>query len=224
MNMWRVGHILLMLPRACVLHAARHPLDAALSAYAQPFAYAALPWAWDLGDIATQLEATWALADHWSAAAPGRVHTVLYEDVVARPEAALREALAACGLAFEPRVLRFYETGDDGGDSRGGGSGNGGSSGGNGGGGGSAGVHTASQAQVRRPLYKSAVGRWRRYARRLGGLRRRLAPLVARYERALADTEARRAAAAGGDLGRSTQEANGDLGDSAENTDLRDEL
>ncbi|GBG00307.1 hypothetical protein Rsub_13069, partial [Raphidocelis subcapitata] len=55
-NIWRVGHILLMLPgRSCVIHAARHPLDAALSCYAQPFAhYSSVPWAWDLEDIASE--------------------------------------------------------------------------------------------------------------------------------------------------------------------------
>jgi hypothetical protein len=55
MNLWRVGHVLLMLPRACIVHTARHPLDAALSCYAQPFAHAAMPWAWDLDDIADQV-------------------------------------------------------------------------------------------------------------------------------------------------------------------------
>lgn len=66
MNLWRVGHILLMLPRACVIHAARHPLDAALSCYAQPFSYGAMPWAWDLEDIAEQVTAGGASAVHES--------------------------------------------------------------------------------------------------------------------------------------------------------------
>ena len=57
MNLWRVGHMLVMLPRACVIHAARHPLDVAMSCYAQPFSYSAMPWAWDLGDIAEQVGA-----------------------------------------------------------------------------------------------------------------------------------------------------------------------
>jgi hypothetical protein len=214
MNIWRVGHILLMLPRACIVHAARHPLDAALSCYAQPFAYSAVPWAWDLDTIADQVrqvarrlrlapeprarvqtrmrgssaarlsrgraawaragpppqvENVWALAEHWEAAAPGRIHTVLYEDLVAHPEAAVRELLAACGLAYEPAVLKFHERAPG------------------------RGVHTASQAQVRQPLYASAVRRWEAYAGRIAPLRARLAPLVERYERRLAAAAALRA-------------------------------
>jgi hypothetical protein len=38
-NLWLVGYIQMLLPRACILHVARHPLDVALSCYAQPFGY-----------------------------------------------------------------------------------------------------------------------------------------------------------------------------------------
>ena len=125
---------------------------------------------------APQLETAWALAEHWERAAPGRLATVLYEDLVAHPEAAVREVLGACGIGFEPRVLAFHEASA----------------------GAAQGVLTASQAQVRRPLYGGAVGRWRRYARQMGGAAARLAPLVERYERRLAAAAARRAAGGGG--------------------------
>ena len=35
----------------------------------------ALSWAWDLADIASQLQMTWDIAEHWEAQLPGRVHT-----------------------------------------------------------------------------------------------------------------------------------------------------
>lgn len=38
-NLWLVGYIQMLLPRACIVHVARHPLDVALSCYAQPFGY-----------------------------------------------------------------------------------------------------------------------------------------------------------------------------------------
>ena len=71
-----------------------------------------------------QLDMTWTLAAHWEAAAPGRVTTVLYEDLVAHPEAVIREVMDACGLDFEPGVLRFQDAAKG------------------------RAVHTASQAQV----------------------------------------------------------------------------
>jgi hypothetical protein len=39
--------------------------------------------------------------------------------------------------------------------------------------------------QVRQPLYKSSVGRWKAYEQQLAGLEQRLAPLIARYEKLL---------------------------------------
>ncbi|GBF94412.1 chromatin-remodeling complex ATPase chain [Raphidocelis subcapitata] len=120
----------------------------------------------------------WGLAAHWEAAAPGRFHTLLYEDLVANPEAAASEALRACrlGLEFEPQMLKFHESDPTRGR----------------------GVHTASQTQVRRPLYNSSVARWRRYEAELAPLRARLGRIVDDYEARLAAVEARRRAEAGG--------------------------
>lgn len=47
-NAWNIGYIQLMLPEARIIHAARHPMDAGLSCYAQPFEGRGTPWAWDL--------------------------------------------------------------------------------------------------------------------------------------------------------------------------------
>lgn len=111
-NLWLVGYIQLLLPRSCVVHVARHPLDVALSCYAQPFGYSSsvLAWSWDLGAIASQLEMSWALAAHWQQQLPGRLHTVLYEELVVHPEAVARRLLDACGLDWEPGVLQFQHT------------------------------------------------------------------------------------------------------------------
>lgn len=70
-NLWLVGYIQLLLPDACVVHVVRHPMDAGLSCYSQPFGYSGMPWSWDLGDIAAQVNMTWELADHWDKALPG---------------------------------------------------------------------------------------------------------------------------------------------------------
>lgn len=76
-NLWLVGYIHMLLPQSCILHVARHPMDVALSCYAQPFGYStsALAWAWDLSAIAAQLQMTWEVAEHWEEQLPGRVLT-----------------------------------------------------------------------------------------------------------------------------------------------------
>lgn len=76
-NLWLVGYIHMLLPNACIVHVVRHPMDVALSCYAQPFGYsaAALAWSWDMSAIASQLQMTWELAEHWAEQLPGRIHT-----------------------------------------------------------------------------------------------------------------------------------------------------
>ena len=44
-NAFNLGYIQLALPRSCVIHTVRHPLDVALSCFSQPFEGRGLPWA-----------------------------------------------------------------------------------------------------------------------------------------------------------------------------------
>lgn len=44
-NAFNLGYMQLTLPRACILHTVRHPLDVALSCFSQPFEGRGLPWA-----------------------------------------------------------------------------------------------------------------------------------------------------------------------------------
>jgi len=47
-NVWNVGYITMMLPKACIIQVVRHPMDTVLSCFAQPFEGRGTPWAWDL--------------------------------------------------------------------------------------------------------------------------------------------------------------------------------
>jgi hypothetical protein len=62
---------------------------------------------------------------------------VAYEDVVDRLEEQARRLIAFCGLPWDDRSLSFHRN--------------------------SRPIATASNVQVRRPLYCSSVQRWRRY-------------------------------------------------------------
>ena len=90
--------------------------------------------------------------DHWRAVMPGRILDVRYEDLVAAQERETRRLLDFCGLPWEDACLSFHTTRRL--------------------------VKTASATQVRQPIYKSAVGSWKRYARHLGPLLESLGPLA----------------------------------------------
>ena len=47
-NAWHVGHIAMMMPDACIIHAVRHPADSSLSSFQQAFRPSSIPWSFSL--------------------------------------------------------------------------------------------------------------------------------------------------------------------------------
>jgi hypothetical protein len=99
---------------------------------------------YDLGELGRYYKRYEQLMRHWHRVLPpGRILNVRYEDVVADLEGQVRRIIAYCGLPWDDRCLSFFKTDRP--------------------------VRTES-AQVRRPIYNSAVGRWRVYEEHLGPL------------------------------------------------------
>jgi tetratricopeptide (TPR) repeat protein len=136
----------LALPNARMIHVKRDRLDTCLSCFATLFAGQALPYAYDLGELARYYRAYEGLMANWRALLPAdRFIEVDYESLINDFEAEARRLVAFCGLPWDARTLAFHEVRGS--------------------------VFTASKVQVRRPLYRSAVGRSRRFAAHLGPLR-----------------------------------------------------
>jgi tetratricopeptide (TPR) repeat protein len=155
-NFSHIGLIHAILPRATVIDARRHPMDACFSTFKQHFAVGQT-FSYDLEDLGRYYRCYLSLMDYWDAVLPGKVLHVQYEDLVRDPETNIRRLLEHCGLAFEPGCLAFHETRRS--------------------------VRTASAEQVRQPLYTSAVGYWRHFARELEPLRRALGDSLGRFEK-----------------------------------------
>jgi hypothetical protein len=91
---------------------------------------------------------------HWhQVLPPGRIMDVRYEELVGDPEGVARRIVDHCGLPWDPRCLDFHRNGRP--------------------------VRTASATQVRKPIYKDSVARWRKYEAFLGPLLAELAPSAA---------------------------------------------
>ena len=146
-----VGLIHLILPNAKIIDARRHPMAACFSAFKQHFARG-YRFSYDLTDLGLYYRDYLALMDHFDHVLPGRVHRVIYEDMVADTEAEVRRLLDYLGLPFEEACLRFFET--------------------------DRGVRTASSEQVRRPIYREGLDHWRNYESWLGPLRDALGPAL----------------------------------------------
>jgi hypothetical protein len=146
-NFLHLGLIALLFPKARVVHCVRDPLDTCLSCYTTAFA---VPhdYARDLGHLGRYYRAYARLMQHWRRVFEALDRPLLelpYEDVVADLEGRTRTLLAFVGLPWDERCLRFHETRRD--------------------------VGTASYDQVRRPIYNTSIGRWKRFERHLGPLK-----------------------------------------------------
>jgi tetratricopeptide (TPR) repeat protein len=137
-----IGLIHLTLPNATIIHVVRDPVDTCLSCFSKLIE---LDYSHDLAELGRYYKRYERLMAHWRRVLPpGRMLEVRYEDVVADLEGQTRRLLDHCGLRFDERCIAFHET--------------------------QRAVRTASAAQVRQPIYKDSIGRWRRYEEFLGPL------------------------------------------------------
>jgi predicted Zn-dependent protease len=135
-NVNRLGLAALALPEARFIWCRRDPMDVAWSAWKTLFAEGNR-WSYDPVAIAAFLADYDMLMQHWAALFPGRILEVIYEDLVANPDAEIARILAFCGLEDDPATRSFHEQDRT--------------------------VATASFAQVRQPISAKSVGAWKRY-------------------------------------------------------------
>ncbi len=151
-NFLYIGLIRLILPNAKIIHTVRDPADTCLSCFSRLFTVGQ-GYSYELGELGRYYRHYHELMDHWRAVLPaGSILDVRYEDVVDRLEEQARRLLDFCGLPWDPACLEFHKTKRL--------------------------ITTASDIQVRQPLYRSSVVRWRHYQRHLGPLLAELKGLV----------------------------------------------
>jgi tetratricopeptide (TPR) repeat protein len=136
-NFQHVGLIHSVFPNARILHTQRNPIDTCLSIYFQNFNLAH-SYAKDLNDLAHRYREYHRLIAHWRSILPSDVFLdVPYEALLEDQVGWSRKIIEFIGLEWDERCLRFYDT-----DRK---------------------VGTASNWQVRQPIYKSSKERWRNY-------------------------------------------------------------
>jgi tetratricopeptide (TPR) repeat protein len=149
-NYLYIGVIHLMFPRARILHSVRDPVETCLANFRILF-QTGHETSYDLAEIGRQYVRYREMMAHWDEVLPGRVIEVRHEALVADPEAQIRWLVTeACGLAWDEACLSFHKT--------------------------KRAVRTASVAQVRQPIFSTAIDRWRRYEAHLGPLFEALGP------------------------------------------------
>jgi len=143
-NFQYAGLIALALPNARIIHCRRSPVDTCLSIYSKKFT-GRQDFAYDLAELGRYYRAYDALTAHWRGLLPPeRFLEVRYEDLVGDLEPETRRLVGFCGLGWNDACLDFHRTQRP--------------------------VRTASVNQVRQPIYRTSVARWKPYAAHLGPL------------------------------------------------------
>ncbi len=148
-NYLYVGAIHRALPGAPLLLVRRTPLDSCFAMFRTLFGDA-YPFTYDWDELARYYAAYDRLVAHWRSVLGDALYEIVYEDLVREPQHVGAAVAARCGLVWSPAALEIQKNQSV--------------------------SLTASAAQVRRPVYGSSSGRWRRY-------RRHLAPLIAALRR-----------------------------------------
>jgi len=150
-NFMHLGVIALLFPGAKIVHCRRHPLDNCLSCYFTSFADQ-IRFANRLDTLGRYYLDYHRLMEHWKAVLPIEILDLRYESLVDDTEGQVRRLLAHCSLEWDDACLDFHRT--------------------------ERGVRTPSRWQVRQPIYRGSLQRWRNYEEELEPLRRILAPVL----------------------------------------------
>jgi tetratricopeptide (TPR) repeat protein len=143
-NFFFVGLIHLLFPNAKIIHTRRNPVDTCLSAYTKLFKDD-MPHSYDFGELGRYYGAYQRLMAHWDEVLPtGVMVTVDYESVIDDLEGNARRLVQHIGLPWNDACLEFHRSKRS--------------------------VKTASVVQVRQPVYRTSVERWRRYGEGLAPL------------------------------------------------------
>ena len=136
-NYFFVGLIHMLFPKAKIIHTRRDPVDTCLSGFTKLFKDD-MPHSYDLGELGRYYGKYREIMEHWEKVLPeGVLMTVQYEDVVADTEGQARRLIDFLGLPWDDKCVDFHKSDRP--------------------------VKTASVAQVRKPIYKTSVERWKKY-------------------------------------------------------------
>lgn len=142
LNFMHLGLIAILFPQATIIHCRRNPMDTCLSCFMTDFNSFSYGSLPAYGHFQRHSELMMA---HWKSVLDLPILDVDYEKMVGDSEAESRRLIDFVGLPWDDRCLRFHENKRL--------------------------VATASQSQVRRPIYRDSIERWRHYEKHLGPLR-----------------------------------------------------
>jgi tetratricopeptide (TPR) repeat protein len=149
-NFLYIGLIHLCFPSAKIINCRRNPLDSFISAFQNEMTRSH-SYSYSQEAYAEHYIDYLHVMEHWKQSLPGSVFDLHYENITENPAEEVGNMLNFLGLPWEDACLKFHERG--------------------------ATVKTLSRAQVRDPINRRSVARWRNYEKHLG-------PIMMAFEKA----------------------------------------
>ena len=151
-NFLYIGLIALLFPNARIIHCCRDPLDTCVSCFTMHLKGHNHAYAGDLRTLGLYYREYMSLMAHWREVLPVPIYDLDYERLIDAPEEQIPKLIEFVGLPWDPACLTPQES--------------------------ARAVTTLSRMQVRQPIYRTSVGRWRRYEKHIGPLKAALGDLV----------------------------------------------
>ncbi|MBF0382037.1 MAG: tetratricopeptide repeat protein [Magnetococcales bacterium] len=139
-NFVYIGIIRMLLPHAKIIHSVRCAEDTCFSIFRENFKQFH-PYAYDLTELGQYYRLYTKMMAHWHALFPGAIYDIHYENLTLNQEDETKKLLKYCGLPWDDNCLKFYKT--------------------------SRNVRTASNYQVRQPMYTSSINGWKPFKKQL---------------------------------------------------------
>ena len=138
-NYFKIGLIKTLFPDARIILCQRNPLDSCISI----FFHCIQDWKWsfELTELGQYYLDYQRIMSHWQKLFPGEIFTVQYEDLVMEQERVSKQLIDYLGLEWDEKCLEFHNNERD--------------------------VRTISNMQVRQPMYKNSMNRWKPYEKHL---------------------------------------------------------
>ena len=143
-NFLRIGLIKTMFPNARIIHCQRNPLDTCLSIYTNYF-IRGNQYTYDLTELGQYYLDYERLMSHWRNLFESQIFEIQYEELVMNQEKLSKQLIDYVGLDWDEGCINFHKN--------------------------KRAVKTASNLQVREPMYSRSIDRWKSYKKQLEPLR-----------------------------------------------------
>lgn len=138
LNFRWIGFIRILFPNSKIIHCIRDPMDTCFSNFKNSFAGPSLSFGYDLSNLGNFFNLYKKLMEYWNEKFGKDIYNLSYEKLVSDQEKETGQLLKFCDLDWDINCLKPHENKNK--------------------------VATASLAQVRSPVYKSSIKKWKNYS------------------------------------------------------------